>query len=82
MALKEQLDAIRAAGKERIPPDTLAVMLAATEAQQRSGISERVLGPGSPLPPFALENQRGEIVRSAELLDRGPLVLTVYRGVW
>ena len=27
-------------------------------------------------------NQNGETVRSAELLARGPLVLTVYRGVW
>ena len=47
-----------------------------------SGAADRALAVGATLPPFELSNQRGETVRSSELLARGPLVLTVYRGVW
>ena len=82
MSLRETLDAIRAGGAKRIPPEKRAIMQAQTEALKASGAAERVLGAGATLPPFELENQRGETVRSAELLARGPLVLTVYRGVW
>ena len=33
-------------------------------------------------PAFALPNAAGETVRSADLLAKGPLVLTIFRGVW
>jgi hypothetical protein len=29
-----------------------------------------------------LENAQGTVVRSDELLARGPMVVTVFRGVW
>ncbi len=31
---------------------------------------------------FELPDSEGEPVRSAALLERGPLVLTFYRGLW
>src|SRR6266513_1026868 len=39
-------------------------------------------GAGDPLPGFALPNSYGQEVRSADLLAKGPLVLTFYRGAW
>lgn len=82
MTLKEKLTAIREAGSKQIPADKLAIMHAVTAKQQASGIADRALGAGASLPPFELTNQNGDTVRSADLLARGPLVLTVYRGVW
>lgn len=82
MSLREQLDAIRAGAQKQIPADKLAIMQAATEQLKASGAADRALAVGAVLPPFELSNQRGETVRSSELLARGPLVLTVYRGVW
>ncbi len=82
MSLKEKLDAIREASAKRIPADKLAIMHAATADQKASGAADHALEVGATLPPFELANQDGETVRSAELLARGPLVLTVYRGVW
>jgi peroxiredoxin len=38
--------------------------------------------PGDPLPPFELPDTEGKAVRSEELLAKGSLVLTFYRGVW
>ena len=82
MSLKEKLDAIRAGAAKMIPAETFAIMNDETEKLSASGAAERALGVGANLPPFELANQRGETVRSADLLARGPLVLTVYRGVW
>ncbi len=82
MSLREQLDKIRDGGGSRIPAESLAIMHRATEDLVRSRVVDRVVKVGSPLPPFELPNQRGETVRSDALLSRGPLVLTVYRGVW
>ena len=82
MSLREKLDAIREMASKQIPADKLAIMHAVTADQQASGVSDRALGVGASLPPFELANQNGDTVRSADLLARGPLVLTVYRGVW
>ena len=43
---------------------------------------DRVIKVGDPLPPFALPNAYGREVRSADLLAKGPLVLTFFRGAW
>ena len=82
MSLEERLASIREGAKRRIPPDQAAIMVRATENLRRSGILERVPKIGDRLPEFALKNVFGEEVRSADLLNRGPLVLTVFRGSW
>lgn len=82
MSLKEKLDALREGSAKRIPEAVRATMHRATEDLRQSGILDRVLGVGAPLPEFALVNTRGETVRSADLRARGPVVLTIYRGLW
>lgn len=82
MSLQDKLDALRAGFEKKVPPDRLAVMHRATEDLRRSGILDRVLKAGAKAPPFALPNTRGEIISSADLLRRGPLVVTFYRGLW
>ena len=37
---------------------------------------------GDTMPPFLLPNAEGSLVDSADLLARGPLVLTFFRGSW
>ena len=82
MSLKAKLDEIKAGGAKRIPADTLAKMTAATNALRESGIVEGVIKPGTTLPAFALNNQNGTLIRSEDLLQRGAIVLTVFRGNW
>lgn len=82
MPLADQLDSIRAGAEKRIPPERFAIMLRATADLRASGIVDHAIKPGQRLPDFALANTRGETVRAADLLARGPLVLTVYRGGW
>jgi hypothetical protein len=80
--LAERLDTIRQGADKRIPPDKRAIMHRATDDLRASGIMARVIKIGHPLPPFALRNAVGVEVRSADLLAKGPLVLTVFRGSW
>jgi hypothetical protein len=82
MALEDTLRGIRDASAKRIPADKEAVMHRATEDLRRSGIVNRVIKIGDALPPFALPNAYGQEVRSPELLAKGPLVLTFFRGGW
>ena len=83
MSLQDKLDAFKAdfEGK-KAPPEVVAVMHKATADLIASGQAERTLKVGARAPTFALPNAHGELVRSADLLARGPLVLTFYRGVW
>jgi len=37
---------------------------------------------GDVAPAFELINQDGELVRSVDLLSRGPLMITFFRGHW
>lgn len=82
MSLAETLDQIRAGAAERIPAHHRQIMHQATDDLRASGIQDRVLTVGAQAPAFALPNVADEVVRSADLLARGPLVVTFYRGVW
>ncbi len=82
MGLTEQLAKIREGAAERIPADAMAIMHRATEELRESGIMDRVLKIGDSMPAFALENTRGESVSSADLLVKGPLVVSFFRGKW
>ena len=82
MSLKQKLEAIKESAVKRIPPDKLEKMTAATNALRASGIMDGVIQPGARLPAFALANQHGKVIRSEDLLQRGSVVLTVFRGHW
>ena len=69
-------------GPSGFPADKRAVMGAATQALRESEIERGFVRVGDPLPEFALGNARGQVVRSADLLSRGAVVLTVFRGHW
>lgn len=82
MNLETKLAEIREGAKTRIPAATLAAMQKATTALRDSGILKGVIKPGAQLPLFTLAGARGNTVNSTDLLARGALVLTVYRGHW
>lgn len=82
MTLAAKLDEMRAGAAKRVPPEQRAVMAAATKALAESNIMGGVVRVGDRLPAFAMRNQRNEMIESGNLLDKGHLVLTVFRGVW
>lgn len=82
MTLQERLDAIKAQGKSRIPPEALVVMQRATDDLRASGIMNRVRKAGDRAPEFTLPDADGRPVSLASLLAKGPVVLSFYRGRW
>jgi hypothetical protein len=82
MSLQEQLDALRAQAKTRIPPEAQAVMQRAVNDVRASGILDRVAKIGQRAPDFTLPNAAGQPVSLAGLLAKGPVVVSFYRGRW
>ena len=87
MSLQAKLDAFKAdfeAGNPpyNVPPSVIETMHRATAELKASGQAERARKVGDRAPEFALPDGGAEVVRSTDLLARGPLVVSFYRGVW
>jgi len=80
--LQKRLDTIRTSFESKAPAEAKAVMHGATEALIDAGLAEHAVGRGQTAPAFELPNSQGELVRSDDLLKRGPLILTFFRGHW
>lgn len=80
--LQARLDSIKAGFAKKAPPEAKAVMARATQDLRDSGILDRLPGPGEALPAFELRDTQGELVRSADLVGPGHLVISFYRGKW
>lgn len=68
--------------KSSAPPEIIAVGQRFRDAQSASGILGTALNIGDKAPSFSLVNAVGETVNSEDLLAKGPIVLTFYRGHW
>ena len=83
MSLQDKLDAFKADFEgNKAPPHVVAIIHKATADLIASGQADRALKAGATAPKFELPDARGNMVGSAELLAKGPLVVTFYRGVW
>jgi len=80
--LQDQLDEITANTRQLVPAARLAVGEQAVAELFASGIEEKILPVGAVAPEFALNDANGKLVRSADLLALGPLVIKFFRGRW
>jgi peroxiredoxin len=65
-----------------VPADIQAIHAKVVEELKRAAIAEKALKRGDPAPDFELPDQNGKLVRSAELVARGPIVVCFIRGRW
>jgi peroxiredoxin len=83
MALQDRLNAFKTDFEtNKAPASVVAIMHKATADLIASGQANRALKAGAAAPAFELPDAHGNLMRSADLLARGPLVITFYRGVW
>ncbi len=80
--LQDQLDQISERTRELVQPERLAPSERAIAELFESGIEERILPVGSMAPDFALKDNSGRMVRSADLLALGPIIVNFFRGRW
>ncbi|MFW6193394.1 MAG: redoxin domain-containing protein [Gemmatimonadota bacterium] len=80
--LEERMRRLSEASAEQLPDDALEVVERTTAELVDSGLVDRSPGVGERAPDFALPDTEGETVRLGDRTDRGPVILSFYRGRW
>lgn len=79
-SLKERLQA-ESAGRG-VTAEAQAAYEAMLAELRQSGFLDHALRAGQPFPDFLLPDAEGRLVARDDLLARGPLVVTFFRGTW
>ena len=82
MKLQEKLDAFRNNFEKQVPPEALEMMHRATDDLRNSGIMERAVKVGDKAPDFTLKSTSNQEVSLSQVLTKGPVILSFYRGRW
>src|SRR5271166_4364108 len=80
--LQDQLDEITANTRQLVQAERLAIGERAVADLFETGIEECILPVGAAAPAFELKDSNGKLLRSADLLDSGPLIVKFFRGRW
>jgi len=80
--LSNDIEKFRADFLPNLPVDVVDALDKGIEEMVASYIDKEVLKKGQVMPSFALTSAMGEAVISNELLIKGPLVISFYRGGW
>ena len=65
-----------------VPAEIQAIHAKVVDELKQAGTAEKALQAGDRASYFELPDQNGKLVRSAELVARGPLVICFIRGRW
>jgi peroxiredoxin len=82
MLLKEQIEELKRESAGKIPDNAKKVMKRATEDLVKSGIEENIPKVGSKAYDFTLQNYDGSQVTLSKEIQKGPVILSFYRGGW
>ncbi len=82
MSLGDKLEAQKQAASQRLGPDVTKLFDAFVAALADNGLLAASLKTGDRIPDFMLPSADGELVSSADVLARGPMVLSFFRGDW
>jgi peroxiredoxin len=82
MSLTEQLQSKADASKAKSPKEVKAIMAKAIADLKASDVMKKALKKGDQIPEFSLEDINKGKVNSKDLLKKGPLVISFYRGGW
>jgi peroxiredoxin len=82
MSLKAQLDACRRAFRASTPPNVVAGLEGSVAELVQTGLVRQAVKAGEEAPLFRLRSNTGDVVALSEALDRGPVVVSFFRGAW
>ncbi|KAI9375569.1 redoxin domain-containing protein [Aspergillus egyptiacus] len=82
MALNEELSLLFERFKEHTPDAIKSPVLDAKAQFEKEFDLTATIQIGDRLPDFSMRDSTGQVVASSHLLQRGPLVITFYRGSW
>ena len=82
MSLKAQIDAYNVQKDAKLPADVLALMNTTNEELIAQHIKDNALQISQKVENFSLTNHNGENIELADLLKKGPVIISFYRGGW
>jgi len=82
MGLTEQLSDLKQQLGREIPHEILVEIGQFVQELAQSGLEKTSCQAGDKMPSFALPGVKGQLVPSEAILERGPMVLSFYRGAW
>jgi peroxiredoxin len=80
--LQQQIETLQDQLAQQLPAPVLAELLKSITTLVETGIAQQSVKVGERAPDFTLPDVQGSPVTLSELLKRGPVVLTFYRGEW
>ena len=80
--LESKLNERKSSFSAKAPKNVKTIYAAGIQAIVDGGITEQAKQQGDKAPDFSLTNAKGETVHLKEVLKKGPVVLTWYRGGW
>lgn len=82
MSLKAQIDAYNVQKEANLPADVLALMNTTNEELIAQHVRDNALQVGQKVANFSLANHCGDTVALTDLLAKGPVIISFYRGGW
>ena len=82
MSLQADIDIVIQKFLEQTPENVVQDLMGSIERLVEKGVGANAIRTGDKAPDFALPNAVGETVALSDLLSKGPLVLSFYRGSW
>jgi len=82
MSLKAHLDACRRAFEASTPPAIVAALQGSVAELMQTGLARQSVKAGERAPLFRLRSNNGDFVSLSEALDRGPVIVSFFRGGW
>jgi peroxiredoxin len=80
--VRKELDDFREKASKKAPPERLRAYEQGIGEVRKSGVPDKALKVGDRAPDFELPNAAGKKIKLSELTERGPVVVTWYRGGW
>lgn len=82
MSLHKQLQDYKQHQIDTIPATVLEILSRNTSLLQDQKLAEKALKTGDIFPHFNLSNSEGQMQALTPLLDKGPVIISFYRGGW
>jgi len=80
--LLKQLQALKDEAERHASREHIDISKRAVIELLESGLPDKVIQVGERMPDFALPDGQNQVVRLADFLVDGPLVINFYRGKW
>ena len=82
MTLQEKLNRLKTNFEKSAPKEALTIIHRATRDLINSNIMDGVAKTGDTAPEFELNDNNEKMIHLNDVLAKGPVVLSFYRGKW